>query len=109
MLWEALMGFGLWAHAPAGHPAAAAAPKSPAVLMKSRRDQGAGLDVGDIEYPSVGGSGASAGERAKMYTRRRQVSIGHWPKHVDSKGFLGYCPWVESVLPSPSARSQRLP
>lgn len=91
MLWEALMGFGLWAHEPAGHPAAAAPPKSPAVLMKSRRDQGAGVDVGDIEYPPWG-VGSAAGERAEMYTRTRHVSIGHWPKHVDSKGFLGYCP-----------------
>ena len=50
-LWEALMGFGLWAQAPVGHPAAAAPPKTPEVLMKSRRVQGARVGVDDIEYP----------------------------------------------------------
>jgi hypothetical protein len=45
------MGFKLWAHATAGQPAVAAPPKSPAVLMKSRREQGAGVGVGDIKYP----------------------------------------------------------
>jgi len=30
------------------------------------------------------------------------VPIAHWPKHIDTKGVLGYSPSVESAIPSPS-------
>src|SRR6266496_3559658 len=71
---------------------------SPAVLRKSRRD-GALASFRAIRKSSM----MSVGETGRHCTpARAAVSIAHWPKHIDTKGFLGYPPLVESVIPSPS-------